>query len=137
MAGVTVTLMRALGIASRPVTCYNMASCSGAALARYFTSEGDFVHGITSDVVLVGSLPPVATHFNADCSNRVYRVCIEARMRRDDLPPGEHIGPCPIIRHLVLRKTPLCCIYCCKIQQVQFILKLIHFGIINPLNGLQ
>lgn len=32
---------------------------------------------------------PVPIHFNADCTNRVYRVCIEARMRRDDLPPGE------------------------------------------------
>ena len=51
MAGVAVTLMRALGIAARPVTCYNMANCSGQTLARYFTSEGDFVHGITSDVV--------------------------------------------------------------------------------------
>ena len=51
MAGIAVTLMRALGIAARPVTCYNIASCSGATLARYFTSEGDFVHGITSDVV--------------------------------------------------------------------------------------
>lgn len=51
MAGVAVTLMRALGIAARPITCYNMANCSGATLARYFTSEGDFVHGITSDVV--------------------------------------------------------------------------------------
>ena len=57
MAGVAVTLMRALGIASRPVTCYNMASCSGAALARYFTSEGDFVHGITSDVVWLVPCP--------------------------------------------------------------------------------
>ena len=46
-----MTLMRALGIAARPVTCYDMANCSGATLARYFTSEGDFVHGITSDVV--------------------------------------------------------------------------------------
>lgn len=51
MAGVTVTLMRALGIAARPVTCYDMASCSGTILSRYFTSEGDFVHGITSDIV--------------------------------------------------------------------------------------
>lgn len=51
MAGVAVTLMRALGIAARPITCYNMANCSGVTLARYFTSEGDFVHGITSDVV--------------------------------------------------------------------------------------
>ena len=51
MAGVAVTLMRALGIAARPITCYNMANCSGVSLARYFTSEGDFVHGITSDVV--------------------------------------------------------------------------------------
>lgn len=57
MAGVAVTLMRALGIAARPVTCYNMANCSGTTLARYFTSEGDFVHGITSDVVWSVFLP--------------------------------------------------------------------------------
>ena len=87
MAVVAVTLMRVLGIAARPVTCYSMASCSGATLARYFTSEGDFVHGITSDVVwLVLGLSFICVY--TDCINRVYRVCVEARMRRDDLPPG-------------------------------------------------
>ena len=91
MAGVAVTLMRVLGIAARPVTCYNMANCSGATLARYFTSEGDFVHGITSDVVWsVLGLSLYCIYFNGDCTIRVYRVCIEARMRRDDLPPGEN-----------------------------------------------
>ena len=80
--------MRALGIAARPVTCYNMASCSGATLPRYFTSEGDFVHGITSDVVwLVPVINPTIS-VDTDCTIRVYRVCIEARMRRDDLPSG-------------------------------------------------
>ena len=88
MAGVAVTLMRALGIAARPVTCYNMANCSGVTLARYFTSEGDFVHGITSDVVW-SVLSPALYNFNGDYTIRVYRVCIEARMRRDDLPPGQ------------------------------------------------
>lgn len=88
MAGVAVTLMRALGIAARPVTCYNMASCSGVTLARYFTSEGDFVHGITSDVVWLVLMISLSVSINANCTIRVYRVCIEARMRRDDLPPG-------------------------------------------------
>jgi len=59
LAGVAVTLMRALGIAARPVTCYNMASCFGNTLARYFTSEGDFVHGITSDIVWLGVVTTV------------------------------------------------------------------------------
>ena len=66
-----------------------------------------------SPVMLFGwFFAPVPTHFNVDCTNRVYRVCIEARMRRDDLPPGERMGQHSLKGHLVLRKTSLYQ-YCC------------------------
>ena len=86
LAGVAVTLMRALGIAVRPVTCYNIASCFGSTLSRYFTAEGDFVRGITSDIVWL--VIDQKVHILLFTSLRVYHVSVEAHMTRDDFPPG-------------------------------------------------
>lgn len=52
-AGVVVTLLRALGIVSRCVTCYEAAHQSSRLMQvdRYFTADGDLVHDANSDNV--------------------------------------------------------------------------------------
>ena len=51
LAGVGVTLLRALGVACRPVTCYEAAhSCSKLGqLDLTFTPQGEMVNDITQD----------------------------------------------------------------------------------------
>ena len=52
-AAVAVSVLRALGIAARPVTCYNCAveSISRGRVERYFSSGGDLVHNLCKDSV--------------------------------------------------------------------------------------
>ena len=52
-AGVAVSLLRALGIACRPVTCYNAAHyCQKLSQAeRYFSIDGDLIHDIGRDQI--------------------------------------------------------------------------------------
>ena len=52
-AAVAVTLLRALGIASRPITCYNCAfdTSQPGKVVRYFTSDGDLAHSLIKDSV--------------------------------------------------------------------------------------
>lgn len=71
-AGVVVTLLRALGIASRCVTVYEAAHRSSRLMQvdRYFSADGDLLHDTNSDSVWV------------------YHVWSEAWMKRSDLPDG-------------------------------------------------
>ncbi|KAL5489676.1 hypothetical protein EMCRGX_G018794 [Ephydatia muelleri] len=98
-AGVVVTLLRALGVASRCVTCYEAAHQSARLMHvdRYFTADGDLIHDASSDNVWL------------------YHVWTEAWMRRSDLPSGydgwqvldacsserlggtQRIGPCSVV----------------------------------------
>lgn len=52
-AGVCVSLLRVLGIASRPVTCYNSAHfCSKLGqVDRYFSTEGELVDELSRDQI--------------------------------------------------------------------------------------
>ena len=65
-------MFRALGIACRPVTCYNAAHCVQklGQVDRYFSSTGELVPSLGKDQLWV------------------YHVWCEAWMRRDDLPQG-------------------------------------------------
>ena len=52
-AGVAVSLLRAVGIASRPVTCYNAAHCMQklGQVDRYFSATGDLVANMGRDQI--------------------------------------------------------------------------------------
>lgn len=52
-AGVCVSLLRALGIACRPVTCYNSAHfCTKLGqVDRYFSTEGELVDELSKDQI--------------------------------------------------------------------------------------
>ena len=56
-AGVCVTLLRALGIACRPVTCYNSAHFCSTKLGqvdRYFSTDGELVDELSRDQIWYG-----------------------------------------------------------------------------------
>nr|WVH01987.1 protein-glutamine gamma-glutamyltransferase K-like isoform X6 [Halisarca dujardinii] len=71
-SAVAVTVLRSLGIACRPVTCYNCAPETAAKgrVERYFTSDGDLAHSLCKDSVWV------------------YHVWVEAWMKREDITIG-------------------------------------------------
>lgn len=52
-AGVAVSLLRAVGIACRPVTCYNAAHCVQklGQVDRYFSTAGDLVANMGRDQI--------------------------------------------------------------------------------------
>lgn len=52
-SAVAVTILRALGIAARPITCYNCAleTETKGRVKRYFSPDGDLIHGIIQDTV--------------------------------------------------------------------------------------